>query len=442
MTVMNENRRRREVTYGSRVLVVCWELDKPSETFIRQIVDRLPMEVTSFEWLKSPPGMGIRQQTISQRIARRFFSAEPPVDKQVQQVRNLVKTIREQQINVVLGETGPLAALIASACDEAAVPLVAHFHGVDAYSTRLTGTDGENYRSLFRSVAGVICVSHHMCQQLPRLGADPRRVHYVSSYVDPDKFSATQAESSAPVFLAVGRLVEKKAPLITLMAFARVLAHVPSARLQLVGDGPMSSACLQFVKAAGIAYAVELMGVQPHESVATLMKSARCFVQHSVVGSDNDHEGTPVGILEAQISGLPVVSTRHAGIPDVVQEGVTGFLVDEFDVEEMARQMIKIAEDAELAGQMGRAARDIVSSKFSFERTLGQLSRILHEAANPLFPALRSGHRLFQRPSPQKQIPISGSRNLEKEHVTRTIEQAPAQPVDPVARGRIGNLDR
>ena len=91
------------------------------------------------------------------------------------------------------------------------------------------------------------------------------------------------------------------------------------------------------------------------------MARARVFVQHSVVAEDGDHEGLPLAILEAGAHGLPVVATRHAGIPDAVREETDGFLVDEGDVQAMAVAMYRLAQDAALAARMGR----LISSGFA-----------------------------------------------------------------------------
>jgi glycosyltransferase involved in cell wall biosynthesis len=110
------------------------------------------------------------------------------------------------------------------------------------------------------------------------------------------------------------------------------------------------------------------------------MKQARAFVQHSVTASHGDSEGTPVAILEAGAIGLPVVSTRHGGIKDVVVEGQTGFLVEEGDVQGMAERMLCLARDASLAERLGCNARNRICAEFSMENSIDNLSRIMKNA--------------------------------------------------------------
>ncbi|MEA3377274.1 MAG: glycosyltransferase, partial [Chloroflexota bacterium] len=124
-------------------------------------------------------------------------------------------------------------------------------------------------------------------------------------------------------------------------------------------------------------------GVSSHADLANAMRAARGFVQHSVQAFSGDSEGTPVAVLEAGASGLPVVATRHAGIPDVVVEGETGFLVDEGDVHAMAEGMVRLASMPDLAGRMGAAARKRIEEHFSMEKSIANLWRIITSAMEP-----------------------------------------------------------
>ena len=110
------------------------------------------------------------------------------------------------------------------------------------------------------------------------------------------------------------------------------------------------------------------------------MQQARAFVQHSVTTSYGDSEGTPVAILEASASGLPIVSTEHGGIVDAVLHNETGFLVPECDVDGMAHFMLQLALNPNLAQKLGQAARQHMQSNFSMERTIQLLWQILSTA--------------------------------------------------------------
>jgi glycosyltransferase involved in cell wall biosynthesis len=150
----------------------------------------------------------------------------------------------------------------------------------------------------------------------------------------------------------------------------------------MIGEGVLWGPSRQIARALGIQHAVDFLGVQPPEKIATYMAEARAFVQHSQRATDGDCEGTPNTILEAQASALPVVATRHTGIEDVVVEGETGLLVDEGDVDGMAREMIRLAGNPQLAGSLGAAGRARVVDHFSLERSIARLSQVIRDAGN------------------------------------------------------------
>jgi glycosyltransferase involved in cell wall biosynthesis len=227
----------------------------------------------------------------------------------------------------------------------------------------------DSYPEMFRAACAVVAVSRAMQKKLISLGAPEEKVHYNPYGIDCGAFGGAEPEAAPPVFVAVGRFVEKKAPHLTLRAFAEVFTEHPSARLRMVGEGPLLERCRALASELGVGDAVEFLGAQSHGRVREEMRAARCFVQHSVEAPNGDCEGTPLGILEAGASGLPVVSTRHAGIPDAVVEGETGLLVEAGDVGGMAEGMARLAGDAALAGRMGRAAREHIAENFSVEKS-------------------------------------------------------------------------
>jgi glycosyltransferase involved in cell wall biosynthesis len=219
-----------------------------------------------------------------------------------------------------------------------------------------------------------------MKAQLIRLGVPENKVYHNPYGVDMSLFAAAAPADNPPIFLAVGRFVNKKAPYLTLMAFSEVAKCVPEARLTMVGSGELMEPCQRLARVLGIADAVDFRGICSHIEVAALMQASRAFVQHSVQAFNGDSEGTPVAILEASASGLPVISTRHAGIPDVVVDGETGILVDEGDVNGMTRAMVLLAKDSQLASRMGQAARQRIEAYFSMEKSIGNLWVIIDAA--------------------------------------------------------------
>jgi glycosyltransferase involved in cell wall biosynthesis len=258
---------------------------------------------------------------------------------------------------------------------------VVHFHGFDAYRHRELEAHREGYRRLFDDAAALVAVSKHMREQLIGLGAAPEKVEYNPYGIEIDAFSGPRPEVLPPVFLTVGRFVDKKAPHLTLLAFEKLTRQRADARLVMIGDGHLRQGCVDLAGALGLADRVELPGPLAPAEVARQMARSTCLVQHSVRPESGDMEGTPLAILEAMAAGLPVVATRHGGIVDVVSEGRSGFLVEEGDVDAMAAAMGRLADSPQLAAELGTAGRDFVAKQHSMEERIGALAAILERAA-------------------------------------------------------------
>jgi colanic acid/amylovoran biosynthesis glycosyltransferase len=134
------------------------------------------------------------------------------------------------------------------------------------------------------------------------IGCPEAKLYVIPYGVDAQRFMPTRRLPHR--ILAVGRLVEKKAPHVTIKAFARVRQRVPNAELDMVGEGPLADECATLIRDLGLNDCVRMHGVQAHGFVADLMQRASLFVQHSVTASDGDVEGLPVAILEAMSAAL------------------------------------------------------------------------------------------------------------------------------------------
>lgn len=368
------------------VCVISPQENAYSQTFIRAHKELLPAEIKSlyasdYENVNDEYGPLVRPDLalrLRRALLRRSFNLDPHYFQQ-QAIRRFLK---QNRIDAVLAEFAPSATVIMDACREMNVPLIAHFHGFDAYRQRTLEAYAARYNELFKIAAAIVAVSRDMEAQLKKIGAPAEKIHYNSCGVEPSFFSGADPIHNPPTFIAVGRFVSKKAPHLTLLAFKQTLAEAPEARLIMIGDGPLWEACYQMRRSLGLTDAVELPGPKPHSEVAAALQKARAFVQHSIRTQDGDSEGTPVAVLEAAASGLPVIATRHAGIKQAVIDQKTGLLVDEGDINTMARHMILLAKDAQLAASLGQASREWVSSEYSMKKSIETLWRII-EAAIP-----------------------------------------------------------
>jgi len=334
-----------------RLCVICPTREHYSETFIRAHIERLPAEVSVFYGGSYPFATDVKPK--------------------------LARFLIECQAEAVLAEFGFAGVAAMDICQRIGLPLTVHFHGVDAHHHGVIAPLRREYEQLFRSADAVVAVSRRMLARLQELKAPPSKLHFNPHGVDVSVFSGAEPAMAPPTFVAVGRFVDKKSPQLTILAFRDVVMQCADARLVMIGDGPLLESCRSLAHACGIADSVKLLGARPHADVATVMRSARSFVQHSVETSYGDSEGTPVAVLEAGASGLPVVATKHAGIQDVVIDGQTGFLVNEGDVESMGKHMLRLARDSDLAAIMGVAARNRITAEFSLEKSIAGLWRII-----------------------------------------------------------------
>jgi len=367
-----------------RLCIVQHKPATQSESFIRAHLERLPAQVRRLQVQGLPQLIDDEHALLDGgrlgRAARAVRSRLGGVSRARMAHEATVSFFRSAGIDAVLAEYGMNGVAVMDACREADVPLVVHFHGHDAFRRSILEGVGRRYPEMFEKAAAIVVVSEAMRRQVLNLGAPPEKVHLNVYGVDVERFAVTDAGANDPRVLAVGRFVDKKAPHLTLEAFRRARQHCPAARLRMVGDGYLLDSCRRLAKATGLGSCVEFPGNQPHDAVAREMQSARMLVQHSVTADDGDSEGTPNAILEAGACGLPVVSTRHAGIPDVVEEGVTGFLVDENDVAGMAEAMVRLLDDAELATRMGDAAQAHVRRERSMDKSIAGLWSIIESA--------------------------------------------------------------
>ena len=354
--------------------------DPPS--FIRAHIERIPGPVSVVHgFVPHIEGAPVLSQGVGSRAWRKGVRYLTRRSWNWELTSAYIKALRLLQPDVVLAEFGPTAVRVLDACVHERIPLVAHFHGgFDVGSTSVRNEHQGAYQRLLASAAEVVAVSKEMQQTLVSMGASAEKCHHIVCGVDHHLFSCAEPGAAPPVFVAVGQFIDFKAPHLTLLAFANVRSEMPEARLCMIGAGPLLECCRDIARALALEDSVEFLGQQPHSVVQKKVCSSRAFVQHSIHAASGNCEGTPVAIMEASTAGLPVIATRHAGILDVVVEGVTGILVDEYDVAGMARAMLRLARDRDLARSMGASGRDLALANFTLEKTIGQLSEVLQAA--------------------------------------------------------------
>lgn len=284
--------------------------------------------------------------------------------------------LRQHGVEVLMGEFLDASLPWADVAKALGIRFFGHAHGYDV-SMRLRDSVWRREYLRYNDSAGVITMSHTSRHRLIELGLAPSKVHVIPYGVDVPDVPPHHAEHETVRCLAVGRMVEKKAPIIALDSFRRALEMYPRLRLDYVGAGPLLPAAEQFVRAFHLGSHVTLHGQRRNEDVHRMMREADIFIQHSMTASDGNQEGLPVSILEAMAHALPVVATDHAGISEAVSDGRTGFLVSEGDSERMADCVVSLARSHDLRHTMGRAAWQHARDGFSWTRERDALTRTL-----------------------------------------------------------------
>ncbi len=294
-----------------------------------------------------------------------------------------LRQVQPQIIHAHFEEAGLAGLFLARSLG---VPLVTTFHGYDATAAdphagakRLIGRIYQaQRRELQRSGATFIAVSNFIRDKIVARGYPDERVTVLPIGVDTDVFKPGR-EEGPPMVLFVGRLVEKKGCTYLLKAMRRVSAKHPEARLVIIGDGPLRASLEQEaceLRLPNVLFA----GTLDSTAVRNYMAQAALLVAPSVTAASGDSEGLPIVACEAQAMGLPVVGTRHAGIPEVVKDRQTGFIVAERSPEELAEAMLTLLRSRGLRAYFGAVARMNICQNFCLETQTRRLEEVYREA--------------------------------------------------------------
>ncbi|MBI3899876.1 MAG: glycosyltransferase [Gammaproteobacteria bacterium] len=246
--------------------------------------------------------------------------------------------------------------------------LVTSFRGYDV--GKRAWQEHAGYRELFNAGALFFPVSAALATRLVKAGCDPAKVQVHHSGIRVRDLPYAERRSTANVVHAVtvARLVEKKGLLYAIEAVALVRASGRAISYTIIGDGPLRDELTQLTQRYGIKAHVQLRGWLPHEQALQCLQTAHVLLAPSVTAIDGDEEGIPNAVKEAMAFGVPVISTVHGGIPELVEDGVSGFLVPERDVIQLSERLITLIDHPQLGVVMGRAARARVEREYDSER--------------------------------------------------------------------------
>lgn len=326
----------------------------------------------------APRGSRLRRipRALRHAYRSRATSTLRSVSSMARRVEALLAEPRPDLVHCHFGDTALDFGFAATLWDS---PLVVSFYGYDCSSFPRQTRD-DVYLPLFAQARCVTVLSHHMERRLLELGCDRTLLCIQPLGVDPSRFPFRLREAPGagdPVrLLTVARLTPKKGLEFALRAFAEISDTHPRVRYDIIGDGELRPQLERLARSLGITQRVSFRGARSEGEVARAMAEAHLFLLPSVTGPDGDQEGTPTVLIEAASCGLPVLSTHHAGIPEIVVDGETGLLANEGSVEELANHLRTLLSDPHRWSQMGTAGRRYVEHRFDTRRLSDRLESI------------------------------------------------------------------
>ena len=268
-------------------------------------------------------------------------------------------------IHAHMGWEGARAVPVARA---AGLPLVTSFYGRDAGRLPRYPWWQILYRRLFAAGALFLVEGPALGRRLQALGCPAHKIRVVHLGIDLGRipFAERHLAADGPIEILVSSsLRPKKGVLDAIEAFAAVAGDFPRARLRLLGDGPQRRAIRDRIRHHRLESRVVMEGYVPYERHLAALRDAHLLLAPSRTAADGDSEGgAPVGLIEAQASGLPIVSTRHADIPEVVVAGSSGLLSPEYDLESLVRNLHWMLAHPEQWPEMGRNGRRHMEREF------------------------------------------------------------------------------
>jgi colanic acid/amylovoran biosynthesis glycosyltransferase len=359
-----------------------------SETFIHQQVTELAkknsVELMAFKFLNDEffPGdfkrFLLRESSLATRVINSILRRLFKIDRQFNSTTYfyILEIIKKNKVDVIHAHFGWSGISIFRIAKIAKVPLVVSFHGSDASAALRSPYYVKRLPELFEYATAITIVSKHMIKTL-KLEKWIKKVHLIPCGVDTSKFPPTVTSGNSNVLKIVhtGRLVPKKGVPDLIRVFSWIARVNDRVILEILGDGVEMEVCRELVEKLDIGPKVRFHGSKPHVFVRELLASCDIFVLNSREDDAGDMEGVPVSLLEAMSMGKPVISTFHAGIPDVVTNEVSGLLVNEKSNDALYEALIKAIGDPTLRNYLGKNARE-VAVNFDKQKMMDKINLI------------------------------------------------------------------
>lgn len=233
---------------------------------------------------------------------------------------------------------------------------------------------------LIEAARAVVCVSEFGKEFLARkFPAATGKLQSVYNGIELDRFQLADHAVVEPRIISVGRLIEKKG-FADLIAACRLMRERGiTFRCEIIGEGPLESALQEQISDFGLTNNVQLTGPLPQTEVARRLARSLVFALPCVAEAGGGMDNLPTVVMEAMAAALPVVSTPLGGVPEMVRDGETGFLVPEGNPVALAEALARLLNDRDLAHSLGKSGRERAAALFSIEQNVRALRQLFEE---------------------------------------------------------------
>lgn len=266
--------------------------------------------------------------------------------------------------------------------------LVVSLRGYDL--TKIVFEHGSSvYAELFNKGDVFLPVCNYFAKMLEKMGCSKRNIHVLYSGIDVQKYQYRERTfdfREKIELLSVGRLVEKKGIKYVIYAVEKLVKQYPNVRYTIVGTGKIEDELKQLSGSLKLEDNIHFINGLVDDEMQRIHDRSQIFVLPCVQAQDHDQEGIPNVLKEAMATGLPVISTRHSGIPELVQDGISGFLVPERDVDGLVSKCEYLISNPQRCAEMGRAGRKFVEENFEITRLNQRLVQLYTQPLNGVPP--------------------------------------------------------
>ncbi|WP_458352126.1 glycosyltransferase [Peribacillus frigoritolerans] len=298
----------------------------------------------------------------------------------INKIKDLNKFFEEQDIIAIHAHHGSHGQEILPVCEKYNIPLIVSIRGRDGSDRpEIFEKNAKRYSALNKHGAHFYPVCQYLAEGLRRLGIPAKNMHVLYGGIELDLFpfsSRTLPTAGEIRVLSVGRLVDKKGFITLIKAFKRIYTQYPNARLHIIGAGEDEKRIKSTIAEYNLKDVVILRGAMHSKQVSDELKKAHIFCLASQTAKNGDIEGIPNALKEAMASGLPVVSTRHAGIPELIEHQRTGYLAPEKNDMELAKGIQFFMENPDIWTDYTERARKVIEEKFDVNKQIIEQQRL------------------------------------------------------------------